>query len=188
MTLDMPRAHRETVRWGVTMGKKEGLSPDGRKALEELRGISRGLPEALETTTFGHPTFQVNTRTFVVLDDHERPGMLCLVFKATPDTQAGLIDGVRFFASKFGSKHGWTAMRADERTNWRQASELITASYRLVAPKRSVSALDAQTTPSPTRRRTRPSRRAVKVASECRRARFQEGQRLQQLEKVPKSL
>ena len=119
------------------MAKKE------RKGLEKLRAICSVLPESVETKTFGHPTFQAGKkRTFVVLDDHEQPGMLCLVFKADRAEQAGLVDGVRFFASKFGAKHGWTAMRVDARTDWRQAKGLIEASYRRVALKRMVAALD----------------------------------------------
>jgi hypothetical protein len=68
--------------------------------------------------------------------------MLCLVFKADRAVQAGLVDGVRFFASKFGAKHGWTAMRVDARTDWRYAKGLVVASYRRVALKRMVAALD----------------------------------------------
>ena len=117
----------------------------GVGALERLRRICRPLPGAIETTTFGHPTFQAGKkRTFVVLDDHEQPGTMCLVFKLGLDQQAGLVDDVRFFPSKFGAKHGWTAMRVDPKTDWKLASELVTASYRCVALKRMLAALDAR--------------------------------------------
>ncbi len=93
--------------------------------------------------TFGHPTFQAGKkRTFVVLDDHERAGMLCLVFKADRAEQARLVDGERFFPCKFGAKHGWTSMRVDAQADWRQAKELVVESYRRVALKRMVAALD----------------------------------------------
>ena len=92
--------------------------------------------------TFGHPTLQAGKkRTFVVLDDHEQPGMLCLVFKADRAEQTRLVDGERFFPCKFGAKHGWTSMRVDARTDWRQAKRLVVASYRRVALKRMVAAL-----------------------------------------------
>jgi hypothetical protein len=59
------------------------MAKNDRKGLEKLRAICSVLPESVETKTFGHPTFQGGKkRTFVVLDDHEQPGMLCLVFKA----------------------------------------------------------------------------------------------------------
>lgn len=68
--------------------------------------------------------------------------MLCLVFKAERAEQARLIDGVRFFASKFGAKHGWTSMRVGAQTDWRLAKRLVVASYRRVALKRMVATLD----------------------------------------------
>jgi hypothetical protein len=125
------------------MTTNKGQSREQRIVLRTLRAICSGLPESIETTTFGHPTFQAGKkRTFVVLDDHEQAGILCLVFKADCIEQAGLIDGVRFFTSKFGAKHGWTAMRVDARTDWNHAKRLVVASYRRVALKRMVAALD----------------------------------------------
>jgi predicted DNA-binding protein (MmcQ/YjbR family) len=95
------------------------------------------LPGVIETTTFGHPTFQAGPkRTFAVLDDHEQKDMLCLVFKADAAVQEGLVDNERFFLSKFGARHGWTAMKVDGRTSWRLAEELVVASYQRVAPRR----------------------------------------------------
>jgi predicted DNA-binding protein (MmcQ/YjbR family) len=115
-----------------------------RDALKRLRRICRPLPEAVETSTFGHPTFQAGKkRTFVVLDDHEQEDMLCVVFKANVQEQAMLVDDRRFFRSKFGARHGWTAMKVDARTDWGLAERLIRESYRRVALKRMIVALDA---------------------------------------------
>jgi predicted DNA-binding protein (MmcQ/YjbR family) len=127
------------------MARKDGRSREEGRALEALRAICSVLPESVETTTFGHPTFQAGKkRTFVVLDDHEQPEMLCLVFKADRAEQARLVDGEVFFPCKFGAKHGWTSMRVDARTDWRRAKELVVASYRRVALKRMVGALDGR--------------------------------------------
>jgi hypothetical protein len=120
-----------------------GGRSEERRSLVGLRAICRRLPECVETTTFGHPTFQAGRkRTFAVLDDHEQPGMICLVFKADPVEQARLVDGVRFFRSKFGARHGWTAMRVDAKTDWRRARRHVLGSYRRVALKRMLAALD----------------------------------------------
>lgn len=114
------------------------------RALAQLRRACRGLPEAMETLTFGHPTFQAGKgRTFAVLDDHEQPGFLCLVVKLAPQAQQKLVDERRFFPSKFGSKHGWTAMRVEAGDDWTLAGQLVRDSYRRVALKRMVAALDA---------------------------------------------
>ena len=45
--------------------------------LANLRPICLALPEARETTTFGHPTFQAGKKTFAVLDHYQ--GVECLV-------------------------------------------------------------------------------------------------------------
>src|SRR6266480_7401312 len=100
-----------------------------QQALKRLRKICGDLPEVIETTTYGHPTFQAGKKkTFAVLDDHEQKGALCLVFKAEPAAQSTLIDQERFFPSKFGAKHGWTAMKVDGRTDWALARRLVTQS------------------------------------------------------------
>jgi hypothetical protein len=78
-----------------------------------------------------------------VLDDHEQAGMLCLVLKLELAEQATRVDGRRFFASKFGAKHGWTAMKVDSRTSWPLAGRLVLQSYRRVAARRMLAALDA---------------------------------------------
>lgn len=114
-----------------------------RDALERLRKLCSRFPEFQETTTYGHPTFQAGKKkTFAVLDDHEQKGMLCLVVKIDPVDQAKLVDASRFFRSKFGAKHGWTAMKVDSQTDWELAENLVTASYRRVAAKRLVALMD----------------------------------------------
>jgi predicted DNA-binding protein (MmcQ/YjbR family) len=132
---------------------------DVRRALAQLRRACRSLPELLETLTFGHPTLQAGKgRTFAVLDDHERPGLLCLVVKLDVEHQQRLVDHQRFFPSKFGSKHGWTAMRVDARADWKLARQLVVESYRRVALRRMLAALDAPAhKPAAVRRGARPS-------------------------------
>ncbi len=41
---------------------------EDKKILDKLREICLALPKTSETTTFGHPTFQVGTKTFTVLE------------------------------------------------------------------------------------------------------------------------
>ena len=119
------------------------------EVLERLRAICRRLPEVIETTTFGHPTFQAGKKkTFVVLDDHERKGALCIVFKASLDEQKKLTRNPRFFPSKFGAKHGWTSLQVDASLDWKQVEALVLGSYRLLANRRMLAALDGSTTRS----------------------------------------
>ena len=44
---------------------------DEKKILAKLREICLALPKTSETTTFGHPTFQVGTKTFTVLETYK---------------------------------------------------------------------------------------------------------------------
>jgi hypothetical protein len=46
--------------------------------LERLRKICRDLPGASETVTFGHPTFQVNGKTFSVLEEYKSELGICM--------------------------------------------------------------------------------------------------------------
>ena len=41
---------------------------DEKRILTKLREICLALPKTSETVTFGHPTFQVGTKTFTVLE------------------------------------------------------------------------------------------------------------------------
>jgi predicted DNA-binding protein (MmcQ/YjbR family) len=115
---------------------------DAQPAVRRLRQICGGWPGVLETTTFGHPTFQAGKKkTFAVLDDHERPGLLCLVVKLTREEQARRLRDERFARSKFGARHGWTSMIVDDDTDWRIVPELLRSSYGQVAAKRLVAQL-----------------------------------------------
>jgi len=112
--------------------------------LDCFRGLCHDLPGSVETLTFGHPTFQAGPRrTYAVLDDHERRGSLCLVVKLDPAQQAALVDDDRYFPSKFGARHGWTAVLVDGSTDWRRLVELVVSSFRRVAPVRLVAELDS---------------------------------------------
>jgi len=113
--------------------------------LKRLRAICDKLPEAIETTTFGHPTFQAGKKkTFVVLDDHERDGELCIVFKASLAEQKKLVKTAGFFPCKFGARHGWTSFVVDRNIDWKDVERLVVSSYRLMANKRMLAALDAR--------------------------------------------
>ena len=56
------------------------------EVLRRLREICLALPEVRETTTFGHPTFQVKGKTFVVLEEYKGELSICVsVGKLTQD-------------------------------------------------------------------------------------------------------
>jgi predicted DNA-binding protein (MmcQ/YjbR family) len=96
-----------------------------------------GLAGAEETESFGHPAFRVGKKTFAVLDEYR--GVACLCFKVPIALQQTLVDDARYFAAPYGAKHGWTCLRVDARTLWRDARALVRESWRLCAPKRLLS-------------------------------------------------
>ncbi len=72
------------------------------------------MPEAEETTSFGHPTFRVGKKTFAVLDEYiGKHGWTSLRLDGTP-------------------------------LEWREVEELVRESYRLIMPKRQKRTLDVE--------------------------------------------
>jgi predicted DNA-binding protein (MmcQ/YjbR family) len=119
--------------------------------LDRLRVFCLAFPEARETKTFGNPTFQAGTKTFAIFDSYK--GTCCLAFKVTPDEQDMLCQQERFFVAPYTGKNGWTCLRLEGKVDWAEARRLIERSYRFVALKRMLAALDGAQT-SPARRRT----------------------------------
>ncbi len=112
---------------------------DPEKVLTRLRKISLALPEAFETTSFGHPTFRAGRsakKTFAVFENYRGEDTICV--KATLEDQALLVLDPHFFVAPYIGKHGWTSMRTAVKgvsIDWTEVEDLVRESYRLVAPK-----------------------------------------------------
>lgn len=112
----------------------------GDRILVRLRSLCLKLPEVRETKTFGNPTFQAGKKTFAVLDEYH--GTRCICFKTTPAEQRRLVKDSRFFVAPYGGKHGWTCLDVGRQIDWVEMEELLLVSYRLIALKRMLKALD----------------------------------------------
>lgn len=126
---------------------------DPEKVLTRLRKTCLALPEAYETTSFGHPTFRcgpAGKKTFAVFENYRGEDTICV--KATLEDQALLVLDPRFFVAPYIGKHGWTSMRTAGTIDWREVEDLVRESYRLVAPKALLSSLD-ETGPGPRKRK-----------------------------------
>ena len=110
------------------------------RALTRLRQACLGLPEVRETTTFGNPTMQAGKKTFAVLDSYQ--GRRCIAFKAEPAIQRRLCETEAYAESPFGARHGWTLAWVERGMDWKELGALLVHSYRLVALKRMLKALD----------------------------------------------
>ena len=59
-------------------------------------------------------------------------------------------DPDRFFVPPYVGPKGWIGMRLDGRVDWDLVRDLVTDSYRMIAPKRLAALLDPTTAPAPT--------------------------------------
>jgi predicted DNA-binding protein (MmcQ/YjbR family) len=104
--------------------------------LGKLRKICLSLPKTAETVTFGHPTFQVQGKTFAVLEEYK--GELGICLKVGTLLQGVFLDDSRFFRTPYIGKHGWVTLRVHAAPlNWREIRGLVKGSYDLVAPETS---------------------------------------------------
>ncbi len=110
---------------------------------DRLRAICLALPQAAEEETWGHITYRVCGKIFVIAgdDDGGRPR---ISIKAPPGSQQILVgaDSERFFVPPYVGAKGWVGMWIDRKADWKEVELLVTRSYRLTAPKRLAALLD----------------------------------------------
>ena len=108
--------------------------------LVRLTEICAGLPETERELIGQHAIFRVRRKVFAYfLEDHHGDGIVGVVFKAHPGQNQALIDEdpERFYMPSYVGPRGWAGLRLDlAEVDWPEVAELVTESYRLVAPKR----------------------------------------------------
>ena len=115
--------------------------------VDELRDICRELPETTEGTPFGAPCFQVRRKNYAMThrDKQDRPGVWV---KGAPGRQEALVGAFpdRYYRPPYLGGKGWIGCWLDDTAlpDWDEIEDLIVESYRLVAPKRLVKAMDAE--------------------------------------------
>lgn len=112
--------------------------------LDELRQLCLALPESAEVEAWGRPTFRAGKRMFVVFEggqDHP----FAMVFKPEPEERPALVGDARFYVPAYYGPSGWLALDFTAApVDWDEVAELIETSYRQVALKRMLAALDAR--------------------------------------------
>jgi predicted DNA-binding protein (MmcQ/YjbR family) len=107
-------------------------TPPAAALLTRLRKICSQFPDAEETVTFGHPTFQVAGKTFAVLEQYK--GELGVALKVEKELQAVFLKDPRFYMTPYIGKHGWVTIRMNAKPiDWTEVREMVRGSYRLVA-------------------------------------------------------
>ncbi len=110
--------------------------------LRQLREICLELPECRETLKWGNPTFVAGKKMFAALDRyHDR---WCVAFVSTLANQKELVARPGFFPAPYAAKYGWVCRDAEGKLNWKEMKTLLIDSYRLVALKRMLKAMEGE--------------------------------------------
>jgi len=109
------------------------------RVLQQVRKRCLLLPESSEVGSWGHPNFRAGKRTFVTFEWIK--GRPSIAFKLNPTDVDLLLRRRGFFATPYGQGR-WVSLWADGSLNWGLVGRLLEQSYRMVALKRMIAALD----------------------------------------------
>jgi predicted DNA-binding protein (MmcQ/YjbR family) len=124
--------------------RKTARSAD--QALERLRDLCLSLPETSEASSWGHPNFRAGKKTFVAFEHIE--GRPSIAFRLENMDVELLLRRKQFFVTPYGGGQ-WVSVWADSPLDWRVVNDLLRQSYRLVALKRMIAALDGKSPNEP---------------------------------------
>ena len=119
--------------------------------VERVRALCLALPEVTVRVDYSRTrarstaqSFDIRRRSFCLLVAMEGPtgkAVPLLVLRADPDDREALLSvGRPFFASRAGRDRIGVLLTDD--TDWEEIRELVTESYRLLAPKKLTALLD----------------------------------------------
>jgi len=119
--------------------------PEEDYRLTRLTRICLAMPEATRELMGRHAGFCVRNKKFAYfLDDHHGDGIVGITCKVLPGDNRALIasNPARFYMPAYVGSKGWVGLRLDVgEVDWEEVEELVTHSYRLVAPKRLAAAV-----------------------------------------------
>jgi predicted DNA-binding protein (MmcQ/YjbR family) len=92
------------------------------------------LPDTTETVTFGHPAFQIEGKTFAVLEEYK--GELSICVKVEKNLQDVFLGDPRFYRTPYIGKHGWVSLKVYAAAlDWDEIDQLLKGSYELIRTK-----------------------------------------------------
>lgn len=109
--------------------------------VDRVRRICLRYPEATEKLSFGRPHFLAGKNFAFVGATMQRP--YSLVVKPDPESRRAEDQDPRFFVPPYWGPSGWRGIDIGAGTDWDEIAELIDESYRQIALKRQLAALDA---------------------------------------------
>jgi predicted DNA-binding protein (MmcQ/YjbR family) len=118
--------------------------------LGRVRELALALPEAAEKVSHGRPAFFTKKVFAYYGGSHKVDGEWvqhphCIVVLPDPAERPALLQEDRTYVPAYLGPSGWIGVDLDDSTDWTEVAELLDASYRLTAPKRSVARLEELT-------------------------------------------
>ena len=110
-----------------------------RPVFARARRLCLAFPEAIETSSWNHPNFRAGRKTFCTFEIVS--GRPSLAFRLAPVGVAAALRREHFFATPYG-RGLWVSVWVDVAVDWKLIESLLERSYRLVASKRLLAALD----------------------------------------------
>ena len=112
--------------------------------LAQLREVCLAFPETCEVEAWGRPTFRAGKKLFAVFSGtDDRPWGSSST--RSPMSGRRLLQDRRFYVPAYFGPGGWLALDFDDaptRVDWGEVAELMESSYRQVALKRMLEALE----------------------------------------------
>lgn len=110
-----------------------------RPVFARARRLCLAFPETTETSSWGHPNFRAGRKTFCTFEIlNDRPS---IAFRLAPADTAAALRRKDFFVTPYG-RGLWASAWVDGTVDWKLIESLLERSYRLVASKRLLTALD----------------------------------------------
>ena len=116
--------------------------------LARLRDIALALPDSGEKVSHGRPAF-FTKKVFAYFGGSHKAGddwvqhEYSVMVQPDPSDRRSLLQESRVYVPAYLGPSGWIGVELDAHTDWDEIAELLDASYRLTAPKRSIQRLDA---------------------------------------------
>jgi predicted DNA-binding protein (MmcQ/YjbR family) len=115
------------------------MKSNTQTVLRRVREICLALPDTIETLTWDKPHFRVHEKIFAGFNDEN--GVTTIGFKLEMEHSKAILEDPRFSRAPYVGHKGWVNMDVSAIMDWNEVRDLIGESYRLIAPKKSLSKL-----------------------------------------------
>jgi hypothetical protein len=116
-----------------------------QKQIDRVRKLCLALPETFEKLSHGEPTFFAGKKVFCMFaNNHHGDGHVAVWVPAPTGAQAVLMEASpeKFFRPPYVGGKGWIGIELKHVRDRELTTHLVTA-WRLVAPKKAVTAFDS---------------------------------------------